>query len=408
MNNETICFYQGREAIGGSSPIEVIKQKVVELSGMRNVSFLLGAGTSSGAIPNMRMLYDEITSEIKSDQVLSSVEKKVYLSVAGNNLENILSALYARQFYLQRIVPPPPTDGSQEGIENPSLLESVTIVINYIEKKIFEKINIDFSSELSQENLDLYKTLYQKVALRNKDLSRINVFTTNNDLFNEKALDDLNINYNNGFGGGLDRYFNPARFSYTFSKKIDPNLEKFEPLENMAYLYKLHGSISWIETEGNSLFNIKEVPVSGGVSKSSSQHVLIYPTPLKQNQSLGSPYSDLMREFKVKLAQPNSVIFIIGYSFSDEHINNIIYQSLASNSSISVVIFGDYPNCPLSNINDSRIYRIFGEDCSGQKIHYFKYIVNDLLPSLDEKKDKSLLDEFVNALKVQSSGGSQG
>ncbi|WP_230988305.1 SIR2 family protein [Bathymodiolus japonicus methanotrophic gill symbiont] len=162
------------------------------------------------------------------------------------------------------------------------------------------------------ETLSLYKKLYQKVALRNKDLSRINIFTTNNDLFNEKALDNLNINYNNGFGGGLERVFNPARFNYTFSKKIDANLEKFEPLENMVYLYKLHGSISWIEKEGNSLFNIQEVPIEGGTRKQNKEHVLIYPTPLKQNQSLGSPYSDLIREFQTKLAQPNSVLFIIG------------------------------------------------------------------------------------------------
>jgi len=249
-----------------------------------------------------------------------------------------------------------------------------------------------------------YKLFYQKVALRNKDLSRINIFTTNNDLFNERALDNLNINFNNGFGGGLERVFNPARFQYTFSRKIDPNLEKFEPLENMVYLYKLHGSISWVEKEGNSLFNIHEIPVEGGRDKTDDNHVLIYPTPLKQNQSLGSPYSDLIREFKMKLAQPNSVLFIIGYSFSDEHLNNIIYQSLASNSSISIVIFGEYPDCPLAKIKDNRIYRIYGVDSDGNKIHYFENIVKNILPNSDENKEKTLLDEFVKALSSSESG----
>ncbi|TXL00658.1 hypothetical protein BMR11_02230 [Methylococcaceae bacterium CS5] len=163
-------------------------------------------------------------------------------------------------------------------------------------------------------------------------------------------------------------------------------------------LYKLHGSISWIEKEGNSLFNTQEVPIEGGTEKQNKEHVLIYPTPLKQNQSLGSPYSDLIREFQTKLAQPNSVLFIIGYSFSDEHLNNIIYQSLASNSSISVVIFGKYEDCPLSKINDNRIYRIFGESETGENIHYFESIVNKLLPDLDENKEKSLLEEFVKEL----------
>ncbi|HDY87877.1 MAG TPA: hypothetical protein ENH82_07160 [bacterium] len=405
-----LFFYQGGQRIEGVSPLDSIKKKVVELSSMRNVSFLLGAGTSSDAIPNMKRLYSEISSEIEADAELSEYAKKLYTSIAGDNIENILNVLYARKHYLQGVVPPPappptPPSGTPPP-PRPTPLETVSKLIDFIQNKMFSKINVDLSSEKSVETLNLYKGLYQKTALRNKDLSRINVFTTNNDLFNEKALDNLNINYNNGFGGGLDRFFNPARFSYTFSKKIDPNLEKFEPLENMVYLYKLHGSISWIEAEGNSLFNIQEVPVVGEAEKPNEQHVLIYPTPLKQNQSLGSPYADLIREFKAKLEQPNSVIFIIGYSFSDEHINNIIYQSMASNSSISVVIFGEYSDCPLVKINDNRVYRIYGETDGGVKIHYFNYIVNEILQCLDENKDHTLLDEFVSAFKNHSSGGS--
>jgi hypothetical protein len=132
--------------------------------------------------------------------------------------------------------------------------------------------------------------------------------------------------------------------------------------------------------------------------------VLIYPTPLKQTQSLGSPYTDLIREFQTKLSLPNSVIFIIGYSFSDEHINNIIYQAMASNSSISVVIFGEYKDCPLAQIKDSRIYRIFGEDYKN-KIHYFEYIIKELLPNVDENKDTKLLDAFVSSLNTALKSG---
>jgi hypothetical protein len=166
----------------------------------------------------------------------------------------------------------------------------------------------------------------------------------------------------------------------------------------MVYLYKLHGSISWIKQEGNSLSNIHEVSVKGGDAEDNKNHVLIYPTPLKQAQALGTPYADLIREFQTKLSLPNSVLFIIGYSFSDEHLNNIIYQSLASNSSISVVIFGEYSNCPLAEIKDNRIYRIYGEDKEYKKIHHFEYIVGELLPNVDENRDKTLLDDFLLAI----------
>ena len=381
--NNDIKFYQGNDELETKN----IELKISELSSVKNVSFLFGAGTSSGAIPTMAKMQEEITKKINKDTTFEDI-KELYSNIYDNNLEKILGILYAKKYYLE---------GVSENIY------IVNKLINYIETQMFNKINVDIESDDSQEVLELYKLFYQKVALRNKDLSRINIFTTNNDLFNERALDNLNINFNNGFGGGLERVFNPARFQYTFSRKIDPDLEKFEPLENMVYLYKLHGSISWIEKDGNSLFNIHEIPISSGEVKDEDNHILIYPTPLKQNQSLGSPYSDLIREFKTKLAQSNSVLFIVGYSFSDEHLNNIIYQSLASNSSISIVIFGEYPDCPLSKIKDNRIYRIYGKDEKGDKIHYFENIVKNILPNSDENKEKTLLDEFVAALSSSES-----
>ena len=390
-DEDKMFFYQGGDSIGGEDCLKSIKQKITELSNMKNVSFLLGAGTSSDAIPSMKAMQEEIAKSIAEDS--DSDIKELYQSIDGDNLEKKLTILHARKNYLQGITSADTTETS-----------NTEKLIKSIENSMYSKINISLSSVGAEKCLGLYKKLYQKTALRNKDLSRVNIFTTNNDLFNEKALDTLNINYNNGFGGGLERVFNPARFHFTYSKKIDANLEKFEPLENMVYLYKLHGSISWVEQEGNSLFNIHEVSVIGGEAKGDESHVLIYPTPLKQTQSLGTPYADLIREFQTKLSQPNSVIFIIGYSFSDEHLNNIIYQSLASNSSISVVIFGEYSDFPLAKVKDSRIYRIYGTDNEDNKIHYFEYIVEELLPNVDENIDTTLLDSFVSSIKALKSG----
>ncbi|MFO9089013.1 SIR2 family protein [Legionella pneumophila serogroup 1] len=400
---ESICFYQGGEKISNGDCLKAIKQKVTELCNVKNVHFLLGAGTSSGAIPSMKVMQEDISKDIESTE---NVEiKKLYRNINSDNLEKTLNILYAKKYFLEGCAN---TGSSQEVKVVSDETEIVDMLIKYIQDAMFSRINSDFSKETATTTLELYKRFYQKIVLRNKDLARANIFTTNNDLFNEKALDDLNINYNNGFGGGHERAFNPARFRYTLSKKIDANLEKFEPIENMVYLYKLHGSISWIEKEGNSLFNIQEISVTGGTSKKENNHVLIYPTPLKQTQSLGSPYSDLIREFQTKLALQNSVLFIIGYSFSDEHLNNIIYQTLASNSSISIVIFGEYAAAPLSIINDSRIYRVFGEDSDKRKIHYFEYIVDSILPFADENKDQTLIDDFIKAFKeATTSGGVQ-
>ena len=55
----------------------------------------------------------------------------------------------------------------------------------------------------------------------------------------------------NGFGGGLNKFFNPALFNYTYSKRMDTSIEKYEPVENVVNLYKLHGSVNWIEDDSN-------------------------------------------------------------------------------------------------------------------------------------------------------------
>ncbi|WP_152060248.1 SIR2 family protein [Aliarcobacter butzleri] len=379
-HNKTINFYQGLDELLSNKDndeiLKLTKQKLFDLLNMKNIHFLFGAGVSSGAIPIMKELIVEIENTLQTQQEKQETFKKLKEKNDGN-LENILGVLYSKRDY-------------QLGINEPD--KDTDDLIEIIEQTIFEKINIDLSN---QKVIDTYKTFYQKVTYRNKDLSRVNIFTTNNDLFNERVLDNLNINYNNGFGGGLERFFNPARFGYTFSKKIESSIEKYEALDNMVYLYKLHGSINWIEKEGNSFFNIQEININHGDAKPKDS-VLIYPNPLKQSKSLTSPYTDIIREFQKKLLLQNSVLFIIGYSFSDDHLNNIIYQALSSNSSISIVIFGDYDK-PIFKIDDKRIYKIYGQ-IEEQKIHYFKYIVNEFIPNLNENKDVNILKDFIEKL----------
>ena len=301
-------------------------------------------------------------------------------------------------------------------------------LIKLIEDTIFDKINIirDDNSDNSdnehyKETIENYKKFYQKISRRNIDLARPNIFTTNNDLFNETAMDNLNINYNNGFSGGIKKYFNPAQFNSVLSQKVDLNLEKYQPIENLVNLYKLHGSVNWVEDENNSnkFFNIRETQffnTEENQSNDKKNKVLIYPTPLKQNKSLGSPYTDLLREFQKKLLLPDNVLIIIGFSMRDEHINNIIYQSLTINSSLNIVLLADPENNGnlknLKEIKDPRIFFIYGKDKKENKenkdkkdkketeeIHYFEYIVEKLIPIIKEDKELKLLKEFNDKIK---------
>lgn len=116
---------------------------------------------------------------------------------------------------------------------------------------------------------------------------------------------------------------------------------------------------------------------------------MIHPTPLKYNASLGSPYSDLFREFQRKLMQNNNILVTIGYSFSDEHINNLIFQAFTI-PSFRLIVIGEPTEKSaikkLLDMNDSRIW-IIGEKWPNDKenytpLHFFKRFVEEILPDL--------------------------
>lgn len=403
INSEKIHFLRGNEdyfeKLMVENKLQVVRDKVKEFFNMKNVNFLFGSGTSSPAIPVMKGLMRAIReSEMDGDK--RSQFEKIAL-VKKDNIEEILGTLYSQKSYLKGI-----GDSDNDGL---TLCQGL---IEHIESVIYEnltpKLDADLISETSKDVLGNYKRLYSKIINRNKDLSRINVFTTNNDLFNETALDSLNIHYINGFSGGLKKYFNPAFFNYTYSKRMDTSLEKFEPVKNMLYLYKIHGSVNWVEdsSNANNYFNIRElVEIPDGYDGAA----MIYPTPLKQNKSLGSPYVDLFREFQHKLLEPNSVLFVIGYSFSDEHINDIIYRSLVTNSSLILCIVNDLADTqPICNVKDNRIFRFWGQSEDGKiHYHYFDFFVDELVPDFEletrlQQQGVEQLVKIINDAKSDS------
>jgi len=395
MSISNIKFYQGLKDLtlglkDENQIIESIKEKMNDFFNMKNICFLFGSGTSNGSIPTMKELFAKANNQIK---LLSKEHIDFYKSIElenPENLEELLVILYSSKIYF-----------SSDKSKNDEVLICKK-VIQEIEKVIFTEINIDFSDSNHEKQLSNYKEFYQKVGYRNKDLSRINIFTTNNDMFSEFVLDSLNISYINGFGGGINRFFNPAYFNYTFSKRMDTSIDKYEPIENLIYLYKIHGSINWLEdiSNSNTYFKIREETSLKNLKYSNSNNILIYPTPTKQNKSLGSPYTELFREFQKKLLESNTVLFVIGYSFSDEHVNNIIYQALATNSSINVVIFNDLSGKDISSINDNRIFKIYGTDAASEKIHYFKNIVENFIPDVNMyNNDNEILKNFIKETK---------
>ena len=100
-DKEKLFFYQGGATLGGEDCLKSIKQKISELSNIKNVSFLLGAGASSDAIPSMKSMQEEIAKSI--DEGSDEEIKDLYRNIAGDDLEKKLTILHARKNYLQGI-----------------------------------------------------------------------------------------------------------------------------------------------------------------------------------------------------------------------------------------------------------------------------------------------------------------
>lgn len=63
---------------------------------------------------------------------------------------------------------------------------------------------------------------------------------------------------------------------------------------------------------------------------------LIYPSILKYDQSRKMPFLAMTDRLTTFLLKPHAVLFVYGYSFGDEHINDTIINALKVNQSENV------------------------------------------------------------------------
>jgi len=244
----------------------------------------------------------------------------------------------------------------------------------------------------------LYDKFYRKLTLRDRSLPRPWVFTTNYDLFSERAMDRASIPYINGFSGAVERRFNPATFNYALAQKLDISSQRWAEVDSLIYLCKLHGSINWVEN-GQGLFPIQELqepPV-----KDANQRVMIYPTPSKQNTSFSTPYSDLFREFQKQVVTDQSILIAAGYGFGDEHVNNIIFQALTIPSFRLIAFIDPDTNSTtriLRELEDPRIWFVYGDGPTDEsKAHYFENVVGHFMPESPGRKVETAIEKALQA-----------
>jgi hypothetical protein len=397
-------------------PGEILSSPNLTLNDLRNklaqdfqvdhLNFLIGAGCSSyrekdikanqmkeKSIPTMYELFKRFCNE-HEDFSIGAVRTNGRFH---DNLEEMIEAMLAVQVVDNTIN----TNLGQEQTFNKidiQIDKKLRIVQNFIREQIKNGMvvsNVDGNKEYSPV-LSLYEEFYQKIAQRSRE-NPINIFTTNYDLFNELALDTLGFPYNNGFTGAYKRKFNPLSYHYMYVENLNLHDTVWQKVSNFFNLVKLHGSISWVREKEEILEkNYEEI--------GADETVMIYPTPLKDRSTLMVPYSDLFRMMENQLALRNSLLIVLGYSFSDDHINRVIFNGFRS-PSFRLVVFGDPESnkgiMKLLKLGDPRISVIYSKD-KENKIHYFKNFVEKALPditpdikeSVETKSSSELIGQF--------------
>jgi|BioPla2DNA2_1021312.scaffolds.fasta_scaffold18838_3 hypothetical protein len=293
-----------------------------------NINFLVGSGLSRPYLKTLGNI-----------EILLTELDRLDLSSEPNKLKTLKASLYKKYY---------------DGVIEKNLL----VMHNDSDA---DKVLENYKEFLRCINIILLK---RKTTLLNK---QANVFTTNIDIFFEKALEDASLEFNDGFKGRFNPTFSLSNFKKSYFKKsLHYDNTSEIPVFN---LLKVHGSLNWRATENeitlsklsivnriqqkvniteglvdidDSIKSIKEVidDVEEIDDYSQIDYFLnlyeklpiVNPTKEKfKHTLLNHTYYELLRIYSNELEKENTILFVLGFSFADEHIKEITFRALNSN-----------------------------------------------------------------------------
>ena len=302
--------------------IREIRELKTHLSYSKNVGFFFGAGTSCAlGIPNVEQLTKGIESKLTGDFLVNfklvKTDLETIITTRKVNIEDILNQIRRIRELTGE------TTKEYEGVngENAKLLDKEICKIIY--EIILEKE--------SDADIDTTKKFFAWLSLLNRDFSK-EVFTTNYDLIIEKSLEASQIPYFDGFVGAFEPFF--------WQESIDQFVSKNDLTQNWIRLWKIHGSLSWFWKEDKITKSQKIIRI-GKVEniKKEDNELVIYPSKEKYDSSKKQPFIAYFDRLKNYLLSGELLFVFSGYSFSDQHINEIIFNCLRQNNRLTVLVF---------------------------------------------------------------------
>lgn len=131
----------------------------------------------------------------------------------------------------------------------------------------------------------------------------------------------------NGFEGIAHRFFDVDRINFSYGNiTADRQFKPFN--EPHIKLIKLHGSVSWSKI-GNDV-------AESFLEKTKTGRCMILPRRTKLTEILEAPYDKLFRYAASVIGKQCKYIVSCGYSYRDEHINEMLFNPKLRENSLRV------------------------------------------------------------------------
>ncbi len=290
------------------------------LSYSKNIGFFFGAGSSCAfGLPNIFSLTTETFCRLDSDNkiVFQNTEKciKELTGKSKVSVEDILN--YIRQI---RNITYGRSDREYCGITGEQA--------GKLDKEICNNIFAIIKEKEDSVDIEYIRKFFAWYDSSNRNYIK-EIFTTNYDMLLEMAMEANYISYYDGFTGSYEPFFNPESIE-SFPSVMDST-------GKWIRLWKIHGSLNWTYLPETTTCPARIVRLSK--IDNPKNELMIYPCKEKYNLSRKEPFISYLDRLKNYLLRGELLFIFSGYSFSDQHINEIILNCLRQNNRLYAVVF---------------------------------------------------------------------
>jgi hypothetical protein len=310
------------------NPVQFAHELREQLSSdKRRLAFFVGAGASMAAgLPGIIQLTKYVGDALSEELIYAF--KKIQSEVGSpDNIEHILNRVRLIRELLA---------DSDSLIHNEIPGGVVKKLDSAICKLIHEAVN---TSKIN--NIDSHNAFGRWIrSSHDRRDTPIEIFTTNYDLMFETALEDAMVPYFDGFIGSVNPFFSPE------SVEIDGALRA---PRSWCRLWKLHGSVNW-SLKPDVHGNVSRVVRNSANIEIGESDLMVFPSREKYLESRKLPFITFQDRLRRFTSNGEGVVFILGYSFSDQHLNEILFQALRTNSrlAINALVYGSDGKLPES------------------------------------------------------------